>query len=82
MREPRPGQGQGTYYLVLNRSCADLYEEVVRLFADESRIKVVIDRRRGDDGMTEIPTRKRRGARTEKRRANPRVMSVRLRKEA
>jgi hypothetical protein len=82
MREPRPGQGQGTYYLVLNRSCADLYEEVVRLFADESRIKVVIDRRRGDDGMTEIPTRRRRGARTEKRRANPRVMSVRLRKEA
>jgi hypothetical protein len=82
MREPWPGQGQGTYYLVLNRSCADLYEEVARLFADESRIEVVVDRRRGLDGMTEIPAGMRRGARTKKGRANPRVMSVRLRKEA
>jgi hypothetical protein len=32
MRQPRPGQGQGTYYLVLNRSCADLYEEIAKLF--------------------------------------------------
>jgi hypothetical protein len=82
MREPRPGQGQGSYYLVLNRSCADLYQEVARLFADESRIEVVVDRRRGNDGMTEIPAGRRRGARTKKGRANPQVMSVRLRKEA
>jgi hypothetical protein len=27
MREPRIGQQDGTYYLVLNRSCADLYEK-------------------------------------------------------
>jgi len=82
MRELRPGQGQGTYYLVLNRSCADLYEEIANLFVGYPRIQVVLDRRRGNDGMTEIPTGRRRGARTKKGRANPRVMSVQLRKEA
>lgn len=82
MREPRPGQGQGTYYLVLNRSCADLYGEIAELFADRPSIEVVVDRRRGQEGMAEIPPGRRRGARTKKGRANPRVMSVRLRKEA
>jgi hypothetical protein len=67
---------------VPNRSCADLYEEVARLFADESRIKVVIDRRRENDRMTEIPAGARLGARTKKGRANQRVMSAWLRKEA
>jgi hypothetical protein len=49
MREPRIGQGQGTYYLVLNRSCADLYEEIAKLFVGYPRIQVVLDRRRGNE---------------------------------
>jgi len=82
MRGPRPGQGQGTYYLVLNRSCADLYEEIANLFVGYPRIQVVLDRRRGNDRMTEIPAGERRASRTKKWRGNPRVMSVQLRKEA
>jgi hypothetical protein len=69
LREPREGQERERHYLVLSRSCADLYEEVARLFADESRIEVVVDRRRGLDGMTEIPAaRKRRAERRRRRR--------------
>ncbi len=82
MREPRPGQGNGPYYLVLNRSCADLYEEIAKVFEDRPYIKVVVDRRRGKGRMTEIPSGERRGARTRKGQANPRLVSVRLRKEA
>ena len=82
MREPRPGQGGGAYYLVLNRSCADLYDEIAELFADRLSIEVIVDRRRGRNGMAEIPAGKGRGAQTRRRRANPRLVSVRLRKEA
>jgi len=82
MREPRPGQGNGPCYLVLNRSCADLYEEIAEAFEDRPYVKVVIDRRQGRNGMREIPTRKRRGARTRKAQADPRMVSAQLRKQA
>ncbi|MFI5339076.1 MAG: hypothetical protein ACHQ7N_04475 [Candidatus Methylomirabilales bacterium] len=82
MREPRRGQGQGTNCLVLNRSCADLYDEIAELFADQSYIEVIVDRRRGGNGMAKIPAGKRRGAGPRKGRASPRMVSVRLRREA
>jgi hypothetical protein len=82
MPEKRRKREQDTYCLVLSRSCADLYEEIAELFADRPYIKVVVDRREGEEGMTEIPVKERRGARTRKGRANPRQVSVRLRKEA
>jgi hypothetical protein len=82
VREKRRKREQDTYCLVLSRSCADLYEEIAELFADRPYIKVVVDRREGKDGMTEIPAGKKRGARTRKGQANPRVVSVRFRKEA
>ena len=54
MRQLRRGQEHGTHYLVLNRSCADLYDEVAELFADRPYIEVVVDRRRGKRGMPVI----------------------------
>jgi len=69
LREPREGQERERHYLVLSRSCADLYEEIAELFADRPSIEVVVDRRRGLDGMTEIPAaRKRRAERRRRRR--------------
>jgi hypothetical protein len=82
MREPRPGQGQGPYYLVLNRSYADLYEEIAEAFEDRRYIKVIVDRRQGRNGMARIPARQRRLARTRRGQTNPRLLSFRLRKEA
>lgn len=57
MREPREGQEneeQGIHYLVLNRSCADLYEAIAKLFAGRPYIKVIVDRRQGKGQMEEI----------------------------
>jgi len=69
LREPRVGQEGRRNILVLSRSCADLYEEIAELFADRPSIEVVVDRRRGLDGMTEIPAaRKRRAERRRQRR--------------
>ncbi len=69
MREPREGQAGRRNILVLSRSCADLFQEIAELFADRPSIEVVVDRRRGLDGMTEIPAaRKRRAERRRKRR--------------
>jgi len=69
LREPREGQERERHYLVLSRSCADLYEEIAELFADRPSIEVVVDRRRGLDGMPEIPAaRKRRAERRRRRR--------------
>ncbi len=69
MREPREGQEGRRNILVLSRSCADLYQEIAELFADRPSIEVVVDRRRGLDGMTEIPAgRKRRAERRRKGR--------------
>ncbi len=82
MRRPRSAQGHGSNYLVLSRSCANLYEEIAEVFGDQSGIKVVVDRRQGVGGMTEIPSSKRRRSRTRKGQANPRMISVRMRKEA
>lgn len=82
MRGPRTGQTNEPYYLVLNRSSADLYEEIAEAFEDRRYIKVIADRRHGRNGMAEIPARKRQGARTRKGQANPRIVSVRLRNEA
>ncbi len=81
MREPRIGQQDGTYYLVLNRSCADLYEEIAEVFEDRPYAKVVVDLRRGKGRMTEIPSGERRGARIREGQVNPRLVSMRLRKE-
>ncbi len=55
MREPREGQEGRKNYLVLNRSCADLYGEIAELFANRTDIEVVVDRRRGKGGMIPIP---------------------------
>lgn len=60
MREPRGGQEGRKNYLVLNRSCADLYPEIAELFADRTDIEVVVDRRRGKGGMIPIPLWQRR----------------------
>ena len=50
------------HYLVISRSCADLYEELTRLFADRPDIKVIVDRRQGLGRMAEIPNvQKRKG---------------------
>lgn len=46
--------------MVLNRSCADLYEEIAELFADRTEIEVVVDRRRGRGGMIPIPLSRHR----------------------
>jgi hypothetical protein len=61
--------------LVLSRSCADLYEEIAELFADRPSIEVVVDRRRGLDGMREIPVGRRRRA---ERRRQRRQASITL----
>ena len=81
MRALRRGQEQGTYYLLLNRSCADLYDEVAELFADRPYIKVVVDRRRGKDGMPEIPAPQRPRALKGQWRPTLKVVSARLRQE-
>ena len=62
MRKPRPGQGEGPYYLVLNRSCADLLAAVLECFEDRPSIEVIVDRRQGEDRMAEIPAPRRRVA--------------------
>jgi hypothetical protein len=82
MRERRRGQKDGGHFLVLNRSCADLYEKIAEAFADRQYITVTMDRRQGPDGMTEIPAKPRRRARTRKGPAKPRLAAVRMRKEA
>lgn len=82
MPEKRRKRDQGTYYLVLSRSCADLHKEIAELFADRPYIKIVVDRRKGEDGMKEIPAGKRRGVRTRVKRADARLVSARLRREA
>jgi hypothetical protein len=82
MRERRRGQKSKGYFLVLNRSCADLYEEIAEAFADRRYITVMMDRRQGPDGMTAIPAKPRRRSRTRKDPVNPRMVAVRMRKEA
>jgi len=61
MREPRAGQQAGGYFLVLNRSCADLQNKVARIFDDQTNIAVVLDRRQGGRGMPGIPPGPRPG---------------------
>jgi len=82
MREQRPGQIHEGYYLVLNRSCADLYEEIAEAFEDRAYIEVVVDRRQGEGSMKEIPEKERRGAGTRKKLDDPRMVAVLLRKQA
>ncbi len=83
MNEPWRGQGQGTHYLVLNRSCADLYDQIVELFADRLDIEVVVDRRRGKGGMATIPSSERPHVPMRQvRPASVQQLSARLRKEA
>ena len=73
MQELRHGQAQGKYFLVLNRSCADLYDEIAELFANRPYIKVVVDRRRGKSGMAEIPASERPGNREDHDRVKPKA---------
>jgi hypothetical protein len=83
MRELRRGQEQGTQYLVLNRSCADLYDEIAELFANRPYIKVVVDRRRGKGRMTTIPgSSPARGQSPLGRRLDVRHVSVERRRQA
>jgi hypothetical protein len=63
LREPREGQEGRRNLLVLNRSCADLYEEIAGLFADRPDIEVIVDRRRGRGGMLPIPLSRKTRAR-------------------
>lgn len=60
MREPQEGQEGRKNYLVLNRSCADLYAEIAELFANRTDVEVIVDRRRGKGGMIPIPLWQRR----------------------
>lgn len=76
MREPRDGQEGRRNILVLNRSCAELYEEIAELFADRPFIEVVVDRRRGRDRMTEIPAAKKRRAERRRRRRQASITLV------
>jgi len=76
LREPREGQGGRRNILVLSRSCADLYEEIAELFADRPSIEVVVDRRRGLEGMTEIPAAKKRRAERRQRRRKASITLV------
>ena len=76
MREPRDGQAGRRNILVLNRSCADLFEEIAKLFADRPSIEVVVDRRRGLEGMTEIPAAKKRRAERRQRRRQASITLV------
>jgi hypothetical protein len=80
-RGPRRGQKGGAYHLVLNRSCADLYEEIAEAFADRRYIKVVMDRRQGPEGMAEIPAGAPRRPRRQGGQTNPRLLSVRIRNQ-
>jgi hypothetical protein len=83
MREPRDGQERRADYLVLNRSCADLYDEVASLFTERPDIEVVLDRRRGKGKMAAIPVPKRSRVQSrQKRRVSLRSLSVELRKGA
>lgn len=83
MGRPRLGQGQGRYCLVLNRSCSDLYDKIADLFADRRYVKVVVDRRRGKEGMAEIPPSEGRCAsKDEMRQREARMVSSKLRREA
>ena len=82
MRRPRTTQGKTSDYLVLSRSCVDLYEEITEVFGDRSDIMMVMDRRHGIGGIAEIHSSKGRHARTRKEQVNPRMISVRMRKEA
>lgn len=83
MGQPRLGQGQSRYCLVLNRSCSDLYDEITDLFADRRYVKVVVDRRRGKEGMAEIPPSEGRCAsKDEMRQRRVRMVSAELRREA
>lgn len=61
--ENKGGRELKVHYLVISRSCADLYEEIARLFADHPDIKVIVDRRRGPTRMKEIPKAKGRRSR-------------------
>jgi len=76
LREPRDGQAGRRNILVLNRSCADLFEEIAKLFADRPSIEVVVDRRRGLEGMTEIPAAKKRRAERRQRRRQASITLV------
>jgi hypothetical protein len=76
LRQPREGQAGRRNILVLSRSCADLYEEIAELFADRATIEVVVDRRRGLDGMTEIPAAKKRRAERRRRRRQANITLV------
>ena len=81
MRGLGGGGEQRAYYLVLNRSCADLYDEIAELFADRPYIKVIVDRRRGKNGMAELQAS--RGPRTRRRhwRADMSVVEAQARTE-
>jgi hypothetical protein len=59
LREPWEEQEDRRNVLVLSRFSADLYEEIAELFADRPEIEVVVDRRRGNGGMTPIPLARR-----------------------
>ena len=70
-------------YLVLNRSCAELYDEIAELFADRPHIEVIVDRRRGKGEMRAIPASQPvRGQSSEGRPLDVRLVSVEMRRQA
>ncbi len=83
MRKPRRGQEREMNYLVLNRSCADLYDKIAELFADCAHIEVIVDRRQGKGRMETIRTSRPVGDRSpEGRPIDVRLVSVEMRRQA
>jgi hypothetical protein len=68
---------------VLNRSCADLYDQIAELFAGRPDIQVVVDRRWGKGRMATIPaSRPVRDRSPEGRPLDVRLVSVEMRRQA
>ena len=59
------------HYMVISRTCADLYDELVDLFKDRPDIKVILDRRLGGRRQARRRVRKNRRSGGERRRIPP-----------
>ncbi len=62
-RSPSP-----VHYMVISRTCANLYDELVDLFKDRPDIKVIMDRRLGERRQERRRVRNNRRSRRERRR--------------
>jgi len=60
--------GSTVHYMVISRTCADLYEELVDLFKDRPDIRVILDRRLGERRQQRRRVRNNRRLGRERRR--------------